>query len=1111
MRKKLLFVSVCLMMWHMGTFAQMRSVTGTVVSEDDGQPMVGVSVVCKGSKTGAVTDMDGKFTLNNLKPEDKYITVSFIGMESQTVAIKPGMKIVLKSNARQIQEVVVTGMQQMDRRLFTGAASSLSADDAKIDGLPDISRSLEGKVAGVSVQNVTGTFGTAPKIRVRGATSIYGDSKPLWVVDGVIMDDVTNVSTDQLSSGDANTLISSAIAGLNADDIESFQILKDGSATSIYGARAMAGVIVVTTKKGRAGRSHISYTGEYTIRQIPSYNDFNIMDSQEQMGIYRELQQKGWLNFSSRYNASESGVYGKMFQLINTYNPTTGTFALENTAAARAAYLQQAEYRNTDWFKKLFSNALQQNHSVSISAGTEKAQFYASISAMLDPGWYKSSEVNRYTANLNGTYRVARWLTLNMITMASYRKQKAPGTIGQTVDAVYGKVRRDFDINPYSYSLNTSRTLDPDEFYTRNYAPFNILHELDNNQISLDVVDLKYQAELKFKPVSELEISALGAVKYSGTSQAHMTKDDSNQAQAYRAMGTSTIRNNNPWLYTDPDQPYDLPISILPNGGIYQKTTYRMLAYDFRGTFNWNHHWNQDNYTNLFGGMELNSIDRTNDNFYGWGMQYALGETPFYTYQYFKKGIEGGSNYYSLENTRTRMIAFFANATYSFKGKYVLNGTIRYEGSNRLGMSHSARWLPTWNISGAWNVHEESFCRKLEPTLSHLTFRASYSLTADSGPDWVSNSTVIIKSAKPYRPFTSNQETGLGISDLANDELTYEKKHELNLGFSVGFLNNRINLDFDWYKRNNYDLIGPINTGGVGGIITKYANVADMESSGEEFTLSTKNIVTKVFSWETNFIFSHATTKITNLDSQSTVMDLVSNVGYARQGYPVRALFSVPFVGLDRNGVPILRNQDGDETTDGSSFDLYNSDNVDYLKYEGPTDPTITGSLGNVFSYKGFRLNVFMTYAFGNVVRLNPVFSANGYTDLTATPREFKNRWTVPGDENVTNVPTILSYPLYYQNQSGYQKIYNIYNYTDVRVAKGDFIRMKEISLSYEFNGKWMKRLGLTNLSLKVQGTNLFLLYADKKLNGQDPEFFMSGGVSAPVPKQYTITLRVGL
>lgn len=271
-----------------------KKVTGVVISEEDDQPVVGASVLIKGTTLGTVTNIDGQFTIDNVPSSARTLKVSYIGMKSQEVAIKAGtIKIILQPDSEVLEEVVVTGMQKMDKRLFTGASTKLSADNVKLSGMADISRGLEGRAAGVSVQNVSGTFGTAPKIRVRGATSIYGSSKPLWVVDGVIMEDAVEVSADQLSSGDAETLISSAIAGLNADDIESFQILKDGSATSIYGARAMAGVIVVTTKKGRAGVSKISYTGEFTTRLIPSYNDFNIMNSQEQMGIYKEMQEKG--------------------------------------------------------------------------------------------------------------------------------------------------------------------------------------------------------------------------------------------------------------------------------------------------------------------------------------------------------------------------------------------------------------------------------------------------------------------------------------------------------------------------------------------------------------------------------------------------------------------------------------------------------------------------------------------------------------------------------------------------------------------------------------------------------------------------------------------------
>jgi TonB-dependent SusC/RagA subfamily outer membrane receptor len=293
--------------------------------------------------------VNGKFTFNKVPSTAKTISVTYVGMQAQEVAIKSGtMRIVLAPDAKMLQEVVVTGMQRMDKRLFTGSTTKVSGDKAKLDGVADVSRALEGRAAGVSVQNVSGTFGTAPKIRVRGATSIYGSSKPLWVVDGVIMEDVTEVSADDLSSGDAVTLISSAIAGLNADDIESFQILKDGSATSIYGARAMAGVIVVTTKKGKAGTNKISYTGEYTLRLKPSYHDFNIMDSQEQMGVYKEMYNNGDFTFEGSYRASDSGVFGKMYHLMNEYNASTGQFGLANTPEAMNSFLREAEYRNTD-------------------------------------------------------------------------------------------------------------------------------------------------------------------------------------------------------------------------------------------------------------------------------------------------------------------------------------------------------------------------------------------------------------------------------------------------------------------------------------------------------------------------------------------------------------------------------------------------------------------------------------------------------------------------------------------------------------------------------------------------------------------------------------------
>ena len=1092
--------------------AQTSTVTGTVLFAEDGEPVVGASVLVEGDNVGAmgtVTNIDGKFSIKNVPNSAKSLRISYVGMQTVTVNIVRGkdMRVMLHPDAKVLDEIVVTGMQKMDKRLFTGAATKLTADEVKLDGIAEISRALEGRAAGVSVQNVSGTFGTAPKIRVRGATSIYGSSKPLWVVDGVIMEDVTEVDADALSSGDAETLISSAIAGLNADDIESFQILKDGSATSIYGARAMAGVIVVTTKKGKAGSNKISYTGEFTMRLVPSYNDYNIMNSQEQMSVYREMENAGYLKLAETYRASDSGVYGKMYHLINTYDATTGKFGLANTEAARNAYLQAAEYRNTDWFDVLFSNSISQNHAISMSSGTDKASYYTSLSIMKDPGWYKQSSVNRYTFNVNALYNISKQLSINLIGNGSYRKQKAPGTLSQSVDVVSGEVKRDFDINPYSYSMNTSRALSPDEYYVRNYAPFNIMNELDNNFIKLDVVDLKFQGEVKWKPIQKIELAALGAYKFSTTTQAHEIRDFSNQAWAFRAMDDATMRDANPWLYTDPDNVNSLPVSVLPVGGFYRETKYTMNSYDFRATASYNDVYNEDHIFNFFGGMEVNSVDRKKTWFNGVGMQYDMGMLPAYDYLYFKQGNEEGSQYYTVDETFSRSVSFFGTATYSWQGKYTVNGTVRYEGSNKLGKSRSARWLPTWNVSAAWNMHEEKFFEKLRPTLSNMTLKASYSLTADRGPASVTNSRIVIQSYNPWRPFAGVNESGLEIYDLENSELTYEKKHELNLGAEIGFVNNRINVAVDWYKRNNYDLIGIVNTMGIGGQITKYANVASMKSHGVELTISARSIVTKDFKWTNDFIFSKSKNEVTELESNARVIDMITGTGFTMKGYPVRSLFSMNFQGLNEEGLPTFINEDGNLTV--SDINFQERDNKDHLVYEGPTDPTITGSFGNVFSYKNLKLNVFMTYSFGNVIRLDPAFS-NKYSDLDAMPKEFKNRWTVPGDENITDIPVIADVRQN-ANNSYLKYAYNAYNYSTARVAKGDFIRLKEVSLSYDFPKNWLKPLKVSDLSLKLQATNLFLLYADKKLNGQDPEFYNTGGVAAPVPRQFTLTVRLGI
>ncbi|MCQ2293085.1 MAG: SusC/RagA family TonB-linked outer membrane protein [Bacteroidaceae bacterium] len=1108
MYKKLVLLFACLL-FGAGIATAQRDVSGTVVDED-GLPVIGANVKISGTTKGASTDEKGAFVIKNVPASAKKLEVTYVGLQPTSAAVQDGVKIVMKISSHEIGEAVALGMTKVDKRLMTGSTTKVDMDKVKLDGVPDVSRALEGHVAGVSMQNVSSTFGTAPKIRVRGATSIYGSSSPLWVVDGVILEDAVAVSADDLSSGDAETLISNAIAGLNADDIESFQVLKDGSATSVYGARAMAGVIVVTTKKGRAGHSQISYTGELTYRMKPSYAQYNICNSQEQMSIYKEMAAKGWMEFSSLANSSSSGIYGKMYNLMDQYNATTGQFGLPYTEAAMNAYLQQAEMRNTNWFDMLFRNNIMQNHAVSISAGTDKANVYASLSVMNDPGWSKDSKVQRYTANVNASYNLLKNLTITLRTNGSYRDQQAPGTLNQSVDVVSGAVSRDFDINPFSYCLNTSRTMDPNAVYKRNYADFNIFDELDNNYIDVKVMDIKFQGELSYKPIQGLEINLLGSYRTNHSNREHFVLNNSNQANAYRAgVDDPNIMNANTYLYTDPDVTNALPISVMPEGGIHTLNKNSVTQLDFRGSVTYNHVWNDTHIFNVFGAMEANKADYDALENNTYGVDYNNGRLVVITPQFFKQAKEEGTVLNGFARSWNRRMAFVLNSSYSYRGRYTVTVTGRYDGSNQLGKGASSRWLPTYNISGAWNAHEEDWFRgwmnDTDNKFSHATLRFSYSLTGEQTT--ASNYNPIFYSGIVWRPQGEMQQTGINLSQNGNSDLTYEKKYEYNVGIDLGFLDNRLNLVTDIYWRNNFDLMGYCNTQGLGGEVRKFGNVAKMKSNGFEGTLTSHNIQRKDWDWTTDFTISYARTEITDLLSTSRVIDLVSTSGYARQGYPQRALFSIPFVGLSDEGVPMIINEDGEVTSTNINFQEY--EKLDFLKYEGPIDPTFTGGLNNMIRWRNWRLNVFFTYAFGNKLRLDPVFSAS-YSDQTAMPKDFKNRWVIPGDEKITNVPTIASRrQVYNDNYLGYA--YNAYNYSTERVANGGFIRMKDISLTYEVPKEPLAKAHINGLSFKIDATNLWLLYADKKLNGQDPEFINSGGVAQPLSKQFTFTIRLSL
>lgn len=1078
------------------------------VTDKDGQPVPGAIVKENGKTTSATTDANGEYHLK--VDENATLRFSYVGYKTEEIAVggKTLINVSLKEDVNSLKEVgITTGYQTINKKLFTGSSVTLKGTDIKQDGITDVSRMLEGRVAGVSVQNVSGTFGAAPKIRVRGATSITGDNKPLWVVDGVVLEDVVNISNEQLSSGDVNTLVGSSVAGLNADDIESFTILKDAAATAQYGARAMNGVVVITTKKGHIGKTKVSYTGNFSTSLKPSYSNYNIMNSADQMSVYSELERKGWLNLGKTSRNADGGVFTKMYQEINNYDASSGKFGLVNTPEAKNAFLQRYATANTDWFDLLFKNSLQQEHSLSISTGTEKSQLYFSTSYLNDNGWAMGNKVDRITTNMNANFNLSDKLTVNFITTSSIREQKAPGTVGRVSNPVEGKYSRDFDINPFSYSLNTSRTMTAfdqngnREYFPRNFAPFNILSELENNTLDVNLLDFKLQGGLNYKINPHLKYDFMASMRYVKSGNEHKVREDSNMANAYRAAGDSYVQENNRFLYRDPEHPELQPVVVLPYGGFYDTQDDYLKAYMVRNSLEYNNTFNENHLINVYVAQETRIANRQSRSNIGYGYQYSKGGEPFIDPDILKQAVLGNSNYYSMGHIYDRFAAFMGRAAYSYKGKYSLNATARYDGSNQLGKSANARWLPTWNVSGAWNVDTEDFMQK-QNLISRLTLRATYGLTASLGS--ATNSALVLKNGSAIRPYINDKESVMNINYIQNDELTWEKQYETNIGVDLGLFKDRLNLTVDVYKRNGFDLISPIRTSGIGGQYLTTANYANMQTKGIEVSVSGKIIDHKDWKWRSNFNFAINTNKVTNLKSPQNIFSLVTADGGPQQGYPYRGLYSIDFQGLNHDtGIPTFLDQDGK-----LSNDVYlQSDVTKYLKYEGPTDPKLMGGFMNTISYKGFTLNTLFTFSAGNKIRLNPFF-ATSYSDLDALPTEFKDRWVLPGDEAFTNIPSIPDVSQASAISGKYP--YNAYNYSSARVADGGFIRLKQVSLSYSFKDRIAKIIGANNASLSLVANNFWLIYSDKKLRGQDPEFFASGGVALPIPKQYTVSLKVG-
>lgn len=896
---------------------------------------------------------------------------------------------------------------------------------------------------------------------MRQNTSINTKYYPLWVIDGVVYKQDSTFNTADLASSDAKRLIAAALPGLSERDIQDFTVITDASATALYGNQAAGGVISVRTRRAGEGMNKITYTGQFTYRFIPSYREFNVLNSQDHLSVLREMEASGAMEPSEILYNQTYGLYGLMYD--NALKWKDGKFAFENTIEGETRYLQAAEMRNTNWFKELYQHSVKHQHTISLASGNKRASYYATLGAAIDPGWAKVQKDNNYFFNLNATFNPSDHWSFNTIVNASYDQSHDGG-----------------DFTSMGTGSELSRALDPEAYYILKYTPFNLKNELRENYQDNNTANLRLQASLTWKPIRQFKAFALGSIQYYNLSTEYTRTEQSSVAERFRAMSKRIVRDYNSYLYKPADDIFAIPEVIMPEGGYRTTQEYMSRRFDFQGTATYNDSF-ADGKHSVFAsiGTDIADIRETNGWHNEYGINFNLGNISTFDPRLFNWLHDSGSNYFSRTYTTDRSVAFRGNVDYTLLGRYTLDGSVRYEGTNRFGSSRQVRWIPTWNASASWDISQEAWFSKLSP-LSYLSTKLSYGMTGTL--PFVYNSEARISAHLPFRP-GSLIEPGLYIDEPANSDLTYEKMYELDWNVALGFLDNRIYLSADLFSRRGRDLVDISYNQGTGGFFKPYGNVASMTAKGLELSLQTQNIKTKNFSWTTSISYSHNTNKVTHLDSRPDASTLVSGSGSAREGYPLSSIFSVPFYHLSEEGFPLFYNERHEVVRDDINFSA--SENLDYLIYSGTRKPTDQGGMNNSFKIGNVTIGAYLYYSFGGVERLPAQFNTK-YDDYYALGHEFNRRWVRPGDENITNVPVIPTeeHLAKYPNLA---QAYTTYNYSDVRIAKTDFIQLRDLSIGYTVPNQSLKKSFLSSLDFKLQASNVCLLYADKKLNGALP------------------------
>lgn len=1061
----LLFMAITILCFNSHAQADNYRITGTV-SDDKGDPLPGASIIVKDSKEWATSDIDGKFVLVTKKKPPFVLTFSFVGMEPMEIKVTDPSQAVLaimSYDSNLIDEVVVTGYQEIDKRKLSSSIISKKMDDINIPSVTSIDGMLQGQLAGVSVLNMSSTPGVTPKIRIRGSSSITGNREPVWVVDGIILDEPVNVSTEELNNIDNINFIGNAISGLNPNDIERIDILKDVSATAIYGVKAANGVIVITTKKGKEGRASVTYNGTFTLQQAPSYGMLNLMNSKERIEMSEEMLRRGFeFKGVAPTSMAFEGLLSKLWNKEISYDEfRNGVRDLKNL--------------NTDWMGILFSPAPTVQNDVSVSGASNKTNYYFSLGHTMQNGLSAYEKVRRLTAMLKVDVKLLDNLSIGLKLSTGSNNSKYPHSSVSLIDYAHRTSRA---ITPYApdgslqyYAKSKSRFVE---------LPFNILNELENSGREIMSRNTTGTLYLNWSIRKWLKLNSLASMSNNDTNTEEWADEKSYYISTQRLLPYKVRPVN-------PEEFYQY--SIIPVGGELKKNTVNNTRYTLRNSLEINKTFlGKHNISGVIG-QELTSSHYNGTDFTRFGYMPFRGKTfaSIESSTYLKYSEKTVENNPKITDTYTNTVSFYSALSYTYDDRYVLNFNIRTDGSNRFGQDKSVRFLPVWSVSGKWNAHEEKFLRNVS-WLNTLGIRASYGIQGNVHP---SQTPYLIVRRNNYNDLLGDFTSEL--KQFPNNSLRWEKTVSYNFGLDLGFFDNRISGALDIYNKIGYDQVVSRTVRPSNGTNTVVINGGDVSNKGWEISLNIVPIRNKNWVWSLSLNTSKNYNIVLNEGDVVTKWQDYVNGSIIRNGTAINSFYSYRFKGLNHNtGLPEFY---GESEKDEHGKTIINSYEEAYkaaFVYSGKREPDLSGGFSSSLKYKNLTLNALFAFSVGGRTRLNDLYMSSGQglpLPQQNMSREFVNRWRKPGDEAHTNIPSLSDEGLVSHDRK-YEIADNkweMYNKSDIRVVSSAFLRCRSISLRYNFGKKILEKLPFSYGSFTIEGTNLFVI-KDKKLVGQDPE-----------------------